>query len=161
MLTGRASLLANARCQSTLMYLTHRVRQQAGAYSEVRGRWGDSALCVPAMEISFWPQAVGARLASDLPGTGSQIRHPSAVRHTASAGFAAATRQIAAKPGSHAFGEARVANDSLSGLLKSRRLFDTFRPKATPTSHPPPETKKPAHRRAFSYDASERIARPE
>jgi hypothetical protein len=45
----------------------------------------------------FCPEGVGVRLADDLPGTGGECRALACSRHTAVAGLAAASRQIASK----------------------------------------------------------------
>lgn len=52
--------------------------------------------------MRFWPEAVGALLASDLARSGSETRRFACVRFTPLAGVAAGARQIAGKPCSHA-----------------------------------------------------------
>ncbi|MFK3974520.1 hypothetical protein ACI2KS_27730 [Pseudomonas sp. NPDC087358] len=47
---------------------------------------------------------MGARLASDLPGTGSKIQRLGCVSQTLLAETTAGARQIVGKPDSHAFG---------------------------------------------------------
>jgi hypothetical protein len=50
----------------------------------------------------FCPEGVGGRLADDLLRSGSKIRRPGKIRHTASIGLTAGSRQIVGKPASHA-----------------------------------------------------------
>jgi hypothetical protein len=58
----------------------------------------------PTSPIRVCPEGVGVQLADDLPGTGSNIKQLGCAWLTTLAGFAAASRQIADKSGSYAFG---------------------------------------------------------
>ena len=91
--------------------MTQPRRQRAGAYGLLPASRASthSSASRPSARLKgaccFCPQGVGVRLADDLPGTGSESRRLGCIRHTAVAGLAGASRQIASKLAPTAFGQ--------------------------------------------------------
>jgi hypothetical protein len=103
--------------------MTYPIRQQAGAY----GLRPESKARAASARRAWESAGVALHLADDLPGTGSESRRLGCIRHTAVAGLAGASHQIASKLAPTAFGQnqeqVRIREQAPAASIKCKHAF--------------------------------------